>query len=77
VARGEGVVRDTAVHLRVVQEILDNARKEAYGVLGLIQSPLKGPKGNTEFLCYLEYPDRSNGCCDLMNLISSVFETVT
>jgi 23S rRNA (cytidine1920-2'-O)/16S rRNA (cytidine1409-2'-O)-methyltransferase len=53
VARGDGVVRDPLIHRRVLEEILDFVQKQGFGIKGLIRSPLLGPKGNTEFLAWL------------------------
>jgi 23S rRNA (cytidine1920-2'-O)/16S rRNA (cytidine1409-2'-O)-methyltransferase len=55
-ARGDGVIRDTAVHQKVIHEILTASEKEGYAITGLIRSPLLGPKGNTEFLVHLKLP---------------------
>lgn len=52
-ARGKGVIRDPAVHRRVLEEVLSFAGGEGYGLLGLAQSPVLGPKGNVEFLLWL------------------------
>lgn len=52
VGRG-GVVRDPAVHRRVLEEVLAFACALGFGVSGLIRSPLKGPAGNIEFLAWL------------------------
>ncbi len=60
VARGDGVVRDPEVHRRVVGDILTFAEGQALGVQGLIASPLRGPKGNVEFLAWLA-PGRPAG----------------
>jgi 23S rRNA (cytidine1920-2'-O)/16S rRNA (cytidine1409-2'-O)-methyltransferase len=60
VSRGEGVIRDTAIHKRVLVEILSFAQQSGYSGHGLIRSPLVGPKGNIEFLCWLKFP-ASNG----------------
>ncbi|HEY3310135.1 MAG TPA: TlyA family RNA methyltransferase [Anaerolineales bacterium] len=54
VARGEGVVRDPAIHRRVLEDVLDFAQKQGYAVRGLVRSPLLGPKGNVEFLAWLD-----------------------
>jgi 23S rRNA (cytidine1920-2'-O)/16S rRNA (cytidine1409-2'-O)-methyltransferase len=48
-----GVVRDPAVHRRVLDEVLAAARSAGYIVRGLIRSPLTGPAGNVEFLVWL------------------------
>jgi 23S rRNA (cytidine1920-2'-O)/16S rRNA (cytidine1409-2'-O)-methyltransferase len=55
-ARGKGVIRDPEVHRRVLEEILSFAAAEGFGVLGLALSPVAGPKGNIEFLAWLEFP---------------------
>ncbi|MEA4908924.1 MAG: TlyA family RNA methyltransferase [Chloroflexi bacterium] len=55
-ARGEGVIRDAAVHRRVLEDVLAAAEKEGFGILGLARSPLLGPKGNVEFLAHLAFP---------------------
>ncbi|HRE48683.1 MAG TPA: TlyA family RNA methyltransferase [Aggregatilineales bacterium] len=48
-----GVVKDAAIHRRVVAEILSAAQGEGFAVRGLIPSPLIGPAGNKEFLAWL------------------------
>jgi 23S rRNA (cytidine1920-2'-O)/16S rRNA (cytidine1409-2'-O)-methyltransferase len=45
-----GVVRDAAVHRRVVEEITQEIQKLGLQVLGSVESPLEGPAGNREFL---------------------------
>jgi len=53
VGRG-GVVRDAAVHRRVLQRVLEAAAQEGLGLRGLMPSPLRGPAGNVEFLGWWE-----------------------
>jgi 23S rRNA (cytidine1920-2'-O)/16S rRNA (cytidine1409-2'-O)-methyltransferase len=48
-----GVVKNPAVHRRVLEEVLGAAQVMGYAVHGLIASPLTGPKGNREFLVRL------------------------
>lgn len=57
-ARGEGVIRDPAIHKKVLDQVLQFAVTEGYEIAGLIRSPLLGPKGNTEFLVRLLYPGK-------------------
>ena len=52
-ARGRGVIRDPAVHRRVLQEVLTFAQQIGYGARGVVRSPVLGPKGNVEFLAWL------------------------
>jgi 23S rRNA (cytidine1920-2'-O)/16S rRNA (cytidine1409-2'-O)-methyltransferase len=54
VGRGEvgkgGVVRDPALHDRVCGEVRDWLESEGWTVQGIVESPIKGPEGNIEFL---------------------------
>ncbi len=52
-ARGRGVIRDPAVHRRVLTDVLAFAQAHGYRVRGLRRSPVLGPKGNVEFLAWL------------------------
>jgi 23S rRNA (cytidine1920-2'-O)/16S rRNA (cytidine1409-2'-O)-methyltransferase len=47
-----GVVRDNAVHRRVLSEVIASAAEHHLKLAGLTASPLKGPAGNIEFLGY-------------------------
>lgn len=58
-ARGEGVIRDTAVHAAVLEQVLTFAVSEGFGIQGVIRSPLVGPKGNVEFLVKLAHASHS------------------
>ena len=49
-----GVVRDARVHRQVLREIVDWAAEHGYGPQGLVPSPILGPKGNREFLLWLQ-----------------------
>ncbi len=52
-----GVVRDPEVHRRVVEEIRVFVEEEIrWKVLGETESPVRGPKGNREFLLAAEKP---------------------
>ena len=50
----KGVVRDEAVHARVIRDILDFAPGIGLSVMGLDFSPIKGPEGNIEYICHLK-----------------------
>lgn len=47
-----GVVKDGAVHRRVLEEVINAALNMGYRLHGLTQSPITGPKGNIEFLVW-------------------------
>ena len=48
-----GVVRETAVHRKVLEQAAAQAAKHDLALLGLVASPLQGPAGNIEFLAHL------------------------
>lgn len=54
-----GVIRDPAVHRSVLQEVTSSIQEAGFEVLGLAVSPIKGPAGNIEFLCYTRFSDSS------------------
>jgi len=49
-----GVVRDAAVHERVIRDMIAFADEIGFCVSGLSFSPITGPKGNIEFLLYMQ-----------------------
>jgi 23S rRNA (cytidine1920-2'-O)/16S rRNA (cytidine1409-2'-O)-methyltransferase len=49
----KGVVRDPAVHARVVREVVDAARAWDAVTVGVVDSGLPGPKGNRELFLHL------------------------
>ena len=57
VGKGEvgkgGVVKDPALHRKVIERITRLSQDLGLGVLGVTESPLLGPKGNKEFFIYL------------------------
>jgi 23S rRNA (cytidine1920-2'-O)/16S rRNA (cytidine1409-2'-O)-methyltransferase len=52
-----GIVRDDAVHARVVEEIVQHALALGLTRAGLSESPITGMEGNREFLLHLTRPD--------------------
>ena len=65
VGRGEvgkgGVVRDKALHEKVIDRISQFSRGLRLKILGVAESPLLGPKGNKEFFIYLKKENEMNG----------------
>ncbi|MBQ7543518.1 MAG: TlyA family RNA methyltransferase [Synergistaceae bacterium] len=58
-----GVVRDKAVHADVLREVLAFVKESSgFGVAGLTHSPIRGPEGNIEFLCWLSRSHDSKNC---------------
>ncbi len=51
--KNKGIIKDEEIRLEVVKEIGAFAESIGYKVLGLVESPIEGAKGNKEFLIYL------------------------
>ncbi len=49
-----GVVKDITVHKNVISQCIGYATECGFSAKGLDFSPIKGPKGNMEFLLYLQ-----------------------
>lgn len=60
----KGVVRDKNVHIAVIDKIIGLVKENDFALLGLDFSPIKGPEGNIEYLCYIQkgrnIPDTEN-----------------
>lgn len=54
VGKGKGVIRDEQVHRRILAETLKFASGQGLAVRGLMRSPILGPKGNVEFLMWVQ-----------------------
>ena len=60
----KGVVREKSVHIAVVEKIKSIINENNFSLLGLDFSPIKGPEGNIEYLCYIEKSDSPQVLCE-------------
>ena len=67
----KGVVRDSAVHERVIREILNFVPETGLTAVGLDFSPIKGPEGNIEYLCHLKNRAGDMKYFDISSLVAS------
>jgi 23S rRNA (cytidine1920-2'-O)/16S rRNA (cytidine1409-2'-O)-methyltransferase len=67
VSRGDGVIRDPEIHKQVLFDILSYAKNSGFGLHGLTKSPLLGPKGNAEFLVWLDLRSEGKSVEELVN----------
>ena len=65
-----GVVRDPSIHKEVLSDITDFLINNNYAILGLDYSPIKGPKGNIEYLAFVE-KDGESKPFDIESLVSA------
>lgn len=61
----KGVVRDRLVHIAVINKIIGLLSENKFSLLGLDFSPIRGPEGNIEYLCYIEKSDTSENLCNV------------
>jgi 23S rRNA (cytidine1920-2'-O)/16S rRNA (cytidine1409-2'-O)-methyltransferase len=54
VSKGDGVIRNPEIHKQVLMDVLSFAKNEGFGLKGLVKSSLLGPKGNVEFLVWMD-----------------------
>ena len=59
-AKGAGVIRDPELHKKIIMDTYEYSREMGFGFSNLIVSPLKGPKGNIEFLAQLKMDNTSH-----------------
>lgn len=70
----KGVVRDKAVHLEVIDSILAFAPSIGLSVMGLDFSPIKGPEGNREYLCYMKKGSFESPLIDAQSVVEASHE---
>ena len=68
-----GVVREAKVHIDVIKGVLEYAKDNGFKVFGLDFSPIKGPKGNIEYLLYVG-KSGENLIPDIEGVVSSAHE---
>ena len=61
----KGVVRDRSVHIAVINKIIGLLSENRFSLLGLDFSPIRGPEGNIEYLCYIEKGDTPESLCNV------------
>lgn len=81
----KGVVREPAVHLEVIDMVIDYALSIGFEALNLAFSPIKGPEGNIEYLLYLqkhpedqeaEYAVRREAAADPKAVVAEAHQTL-
>ena len=81
----KGVVREPAIHLEVIDMVIDYALSIGFEALNLEFSPIKGPEGNIEYLLYLqkhpedqeaEYAVRREAAADPKEVVAEAHQTL-
>jgi 23S rRNA (cytidine1920-2'-O)/16S rRNA (cytidine1409-2'-O)-methyltransferase len=71
-----GVVRDPAVHLEVLEHFLEHAAQSDFTVRDITFSPIRGPEGNIEYLGWLGVRKEDAHVPDLRELVEQSHTTL-
>lgn len=67
----KGVVRDPSVHQQVIQNVLAYGKEAELVCQGLTFSPIKGPCGNIEYLCWFGGQSRQEAALDIEQVVKA------
>lgn len=65
----KGVVRDPAVHLEVIDKVVEFAKETGFCIKGLDFSPIKGPEGNIEYLLHIKKCNDESEAIDAKSIV--------
>ena len=71
-----GVVRETKHHIEAIESVSDFAMENEFLINGLIESPLKGPAGNQEYLIWISNRKLSDFSINSEEIKSVVFRAL-
>ncbi|MDP3058632.1 MAG: TlyA family rRNA (cytidine-2'-O)-methyltransferase, partial [bacterium] len=69
VAKGRGVIRDSAIHVDIITRTLQLAGNLGWSLCGLTYSPITGPEGNMEFIAWWKISEDSGIAVDVATLV--------
>ncbi|MDE2820209.1 MAG: TlyA family RNA methyltransferase [Chloroflexota bacterium] len=72
-----GIIKDPAVHKRVLQEIAMYAASHGFSILDLMRSPITGKKGNVEFLMWLRNGGSSCSDSEVLAIIRRLVDSAS
>lgn len=62
VSKGKGVITDPEIHQSTIRAVTECVEGLGGIVGGVVESPIKGSEGNTEFLMHVKWGSQSLGC---------------
>lgn len=71
-----GIVKDPAIHKRVLREVSEFAATQGFSVVDLMRSPITGQKGNSEFLLWLRIESAASSASDDHAAVSRLIDGV-
>ncbi len=70
---GNGVIKDEKIHIKILNTLVNFFKENGFTLINLTFSPIKGPKGNIEYLAHLKNSGDSIDP-DITNLVKSAFQ---
>lgn len=71
---GKGIITDPKHHVKVLTEMFEFMNNKGFTVEGLTFSPVKGGKGNIEYLLYATNANKSEGRIDCVAVVREAFQ---
>ncbi len=65
-----GVVKDAKLHVRAISDVISSANQCGLYVINLTYSPIKGPKGNIEYLAHFRKDRTDNSIIDIEAIVN-------
>lgn len=72
----KGIVRDKAVHQEVLEKVIGYGRENGLFACGLTYSPVRGAKGNIEYLLYLKKTPCEDPLPEIPSVVADAHETL-
>jgi 23S rRNA (cytidine1920-2'-O)/16S rRNA (cytidine1409-2'-O)-methyltransferase len=67
----KGVVVKSDMHVKILSRTIDALVLKGLCVKGITHSPIKGPKGNIEFLLYFSTHDENSAITDIVSIVET------
>jgi len=65
----KGVVKDFNLHVRTIEKIINDAKEHNFHIYNLTFSPIKGPKGNIEYLSHFRKEPRTDNFIHIEDVV--------
>lgn len=67
-----GIIKDVNIHKKVLQDTINTLYEKDFIIKGLDYSPIKGTKGNIEYICYISLGGHDNNNTNIEEKIEMV-----
>lgn len=70
----KGVIRDSKIHLKVIERVIKTIKDNGFQLLDLDYSPITGGEGNIEFLAHLKLSSEPSNEISVINIVKRAHE---